>query len=66
MIKVSFQEKQSHFEQQCAERRKRSDSLFLEATELIIDSRVKVAEAAMLIKPYTVLLRNKKLPKDVN
>jgi hypothetical protein len=32
--------------------------LFLEATELIIDSRVKAAEATMLIEPYTVLLRD--------
>lgn len=66
MTKVSFQEKQSHFEQQCAERRKRSDALFLEATELIIDSRIKVAEAVMLIKPYTALPRNRELPKNVN
>jgi hypothetical protein len=60
MTKLSLQEQQSHFEQQCAERRKKSDALLLEATELIIDSQVKVAEAAMLIKPYTVLLRDKR------
>jgi hypothetical protein len=60
MTKLSPQEKQSRFEQECSERRKKSDALLLEATELIINSRVKVAEATMLIEPYTVLLRDKR------
>jgi len=58
MTTLSPQEQQSRFEQECAERRRKVDMLFLEATELIIDSWVKVAEAAMLIEPYTVLLRD--------